>query len=96
MPARCKPSKKAPPSPPAVAGDPWAPWIDIAVSIGQAVIACEMMFADAALVTRPAAKRRPLVLAYSSTTIATSPHSPRPRLRSVGAVALLSRDEGKA
>lgn len=96
MPARRKTSKARRPEPGVVA-DPWTPWIDIAVSFGHAVIAYEMMLADAALAApRRAQERSRLRLAYSSATIvAPSPPACRPRLRSVRAAAADEDDDGK-
>lgn len=92
MPASPKASKKLPPRP--MRPDPWTEWLGVAVGIGQAVVAYELMFAAALSPTlrRSSLERTRLVLVHSSAT-AAAPARPgeRPALKSVP-----RRDEGKA
>lgn len=94
MPASPKPKTKLPVQPPA--RSPWCGWIDVAVGIGNVVVAYELMLA-AAWAPMPAAHRASpvrtrLALVYSRAA-AAAPLRPRPRLslQQVG-----PRDEGKA
>lgn len=92
MPASPKRSMKTQARP--LQANPWSEWMDVAVGIGQAVVAYELMFV-AALSPPPrrtSRHRARLVLVHSCAT-APAPARPggRPGLQSVP-----RRDEGKA
>lgn len=92
MPARPKPSRQPQRRPPPPAA--WSGWIDVAVGLGRAVIACELLLAAVALSALPSARpaRRAVLALVHSRRSAAAP----PRCYPPPSLLLVRRDEGKA
>lgn len=79
-----KPVRRRRPEP--RSSDPWLAWIDMALSIGRAIVSCERIFAEVALAPpAPAgeARRAALILIHSSAKVSGGARRPPPALRLV-------------